>query len=116
MSDYAYRKNPVVSTGDLRHKIFIQGKQQTPDGEGGFIEDWTDLRQAWAKVEVIQARQQYQFQSVNVEATHRITVRGEVEVSEDNRIRFKNRFFEIKTIEDIEERGIKKVITCREVR
>jgi len=111
-----YKRTTDLSTGDLRHKIFIQGKTPIPDGEGGFIEDWGDLRQAWAKVEAIQARQRYQFQSVNVEATHRITVRGEVVISEDNRIRFKNRAFEVKTVEDIDERGIKKVITCREMR
>ncbi len=117
MASYSYRRDAKLSTGDLRHKIYIQGKQPVPDGEGGFIEGWVDLRPAWAKVEAIQARQQYQFQSVSVEATHRITIHGEIEISEKNRIRYKkDRFFEIKTIEDIEERGIKKVITCREMR
>lgn len=106
----------MINIGELRQRITIQEKGLVPDGEGGFIEDWADKKTVWAKVIVVQARQQYEFNSVGVEATHRFEVRGNVKVTEDQRIRFKNRFFEIKTIEDIEERGIRKVITCRELR
>ena len=106
----------MINIGELRQRITIQEKGLVPDGEGGFVEDWTDKKTVWAKATVVQARQQYEFNSIGVEATHRFEVRGNVKVTEDQRIRFKNRFFEIKTIEDIEERGIRKVITCRELR
>ena len=106
----------MINIGELRQRITFQERGLVPDGEGGFVEDWKDVKTVWAKVDVVQARQQYEFNSVGVEATHRFEVRGNVKVTEDQRIRFKNRFFEIKTVEDIEERGIRKVITCRELR
>jgi SPP1 family predicted phage head-tail adaptor len=108
--------NKKTLASEARHRITIQGTTLTPDGEGGFTEGWSDLSTVWAKITAVQARQQYQFNSVGVEATHRIEVRGSVVVSELNRIKFGTRYFEVKTIEDIEERGIVKVITCREVR
>ena len=106
----------MIEIGELRHRITIQEKTVVPDGEGGFVDEWIDKKKVWAKVTVVQARQQYEFNSVGVEATHRVEVRGNVKVDEKQRIKFKDRILEIKTIEDIEERGIRKVITCREMR
>lgn len=105
-----------MNIGEYRHRISIQGNALVADGEGGFTEGWADLSTVWAKITAVQARQQYQFNSVGVEATHRFEVRGSVVVNEKNQIKFGTRTFEIKTIEDIQERGIVKVITCREVR
>jgi SPP1 family predicted phage head-tail adaptor len=106
----------TMNPGEYRHRITIQEKGMTPDGEGGWEEGWNDLQTVWAKIEPIQARQQYQFNSVGVDASHRIKVRGGVAVKEEHQILFGTRTFEIKTIENIEERGIELVITCREMR
>lgn len=67
---------PNIRIGDFRSRITIQGVGLVPDGEGGFIEGLTDLGQVWAKVTSIRAEQQYEFNSVGVEATHKVEVRG----------------------------------------
>jgi SPP1 family predicted phage head-tail adaptor len=99
-----------------KDKIIILGPGLTPDGEGGFIEGEIELQTLLANVTEIRATQQYEFNSIGVEATHRIELpkRPIKTVDEKNRIKYtdktlKERFFEIKTFEN-------NVITCREVR
>jgi head-tail adaptor len=67
---------PNIRIGDFRHRITIQGKVLTPDGEGGFTEVLTDLATMWAKVTSIKAEQRFEFNSIGVEATHRVEIRG----------------------------------------
>jgi head-tail adaptor len=80
---------PNIRIGDFRDRIIIQGKVLIPDGEGGFTEVLTELATIWAKVTSIKAEQRFEFNSIGVEATHRIEVRSD--------------------------QG-KRIITCREVR
>lgn len=67
---------PNIRIGDFRNRVTIQSKSLVSDGEGGFVEDWTDAGKMWAKVTSVKAEQQYEFNSIGVEATHRVEVRG----------------------------------------
>jgi head-tail adaptor len=70
-----------------------------------------------AAISPIQARQQFENKSVGVDATHLIKIRGLESIDEKNdRFLFGTRVFEILAVEDIQERGVVKVITCKEVR
>jgi head-tail adaptor len=80
---------PNIRIGDFKDRVTFLEKAMVPDGEGGFTEGWVDVYTCWAKVVSIKAEQQFEFNSVGVEATHRVEIRGE--------------------------EG-KKIITCREVR
>jgi SPP1 family predicted phage head-tail adaptor len=101
----------------LCHRVDIQSETRTADGEGGYTGSWsTTLANVPAAIDPIQARQQFQNKSVNVDATHWIKVRGDVEVSEINRISWGSRVFEILTIENINENGVLKFITTKEKR
>lgn len=100
----------------MRHYVTIQEIVRTKDGIGGFNESWEDVISVFSSVEPIMAKQQYEYRSINVDATHRIKMSGLVEINEKQRIKFGTRNFEILTIEDIQERQFLKVITCKEVR
>ena len=113
MLDRQSKKTPATS---LRHQVYIQTVTTASDGEGGHTQAWTDDRVVWASVDPIQARQRLEYASISVEATHLVRVRGEETISEESRIRFGSRYFEILTVENIQERGVLKVITCRELR
>ena len=67
---------PNIRIGDFRNRVVIQAKAPVPDGEGGFTEAWVDVGRLWAKVLSLKAEQQYEFNSIGVEATHRVEVRG----------------------------------------
>jgi len=97
--------------------VYIQTLARTADGEGGFTQKWTTGDMIPAAISPIQARQQFENKSVGVDATHLIKIRGLIDVDEkNNRFLYGSRTFEILTIEDIQERGIVKVVTCKELR
>lgn len=114
------RQGKKTDATEMRHYITIQTKANVADGEGGFTETWTDGDTIAAAIYPVRAQQQFDFRSVNVDASHFIKVRGEAEMLESNRIKFESigvaRYFEILTIEDIQERGIVKWLTCKEMR
>lgn len=100
----------------MRHYVEIQAATRTNDGEGGVSVSWGTSATVAASVDPIKAIQQFNYKSVNVDATHLIRIRGEITVDEKNIIKWGSRTFEILTIEDINENGILKVITTKEQR
>lgn len=97
--------------------VYVQTLTRSSDGEGGFTQSWTTGRMLPAAISPIQARQQFENRSVGVDATHLIKIRGLEDIDEKNdRFLFGSRVFEILTVENIQERDIVKVITCKEVR
>lgn len=101
----------------LRHRVTLNMQNDAADGEGGFTENYATVRTCWASIEPIKAVQQYDYQSIGVDATHLIKIRGSIMVDEKKyKIIFGNRSFEVLTVENIQERGVYSVITCKEVR
>ncbi|MGP9823761.1 phage head closure protein [Ectopseudomonas khazarica] len=39
-----------MRAGPLRHRPMLQAQQRVPDGAGGYVEQWVDLRRVWAEV------------------------------------------------------------------
>jgi head-tail adaptor len=111
------RQNKKSLATVLRHRVIIESNSGTTDGEGGFVDTWTTtIADVPASVDPIQAKQIFQYRSVNVDATHWIKMRGYISITESDRIRWGTRIFEILVIEDIQEMGILHFITCKEVR
>jgi len=109
--------NKSLST-ETRMYGFIQEKQTTDDGRGGQTVQWVNTTASPHAMAILplRANQVMEYRSLNVEATHIIKIRGEIAVSELNRISYDNREFEILVVEDIQERGIVKWITVKERR
>lgn len=34
----------------MRHRCSLQADQRTPDGVGGYTQDWVELRKVWAEI------------------------------------------------------------------
>lgn len=116
-SRYYNRESKKTLATELRHFVYIQTLARTADGEGGFTQIWTTGDMIAAAIFPIQARQQFINKSVGVDATHLIKIRGQISLNEKtNRFLWGERTFEILTIEDMQERGIVKVVTCKEKR
>lgn len=96
--------------------VALQSPVHVLDEEGGQTIGWEDVTTVWAAVDPIRATQRFEYQTVNVDATHRVTIRGNVTVNEKGRVRWGDRTFEILAVEDIREREIVKVLTCLEAR
>lgn len=111
------RQSKKTLASRQHHYITIQTKTKVSDGEGGFDVTWTDGDEVPAAIFPIRADQKFEYDSINVHATHRIEIRGLITVSEDtNRFRFGSRYFEILTSENLQERNVVNVITCKEIR
>lgn len=101
-----------------RHQIYVQHRVQVQDTEGGFRDGWANTTAApiWAEITPIQARQRLQYKTVGVDATHLVRMDGLISVTEQNRIVYGTRTFEVLTVEDLQERAVEQVITCLERR
>jgi SPP1 family predicted phage head-tail adaptor len=101
---------------ELRCSVWIRTRVAVADEEGGEKTTWKNRKQVFAAIYPIQARQQFQYKSIGVEATHLVKMRGLIDVAETEELEFNNRRFEILTIENIQERDFVKIITCKERR
>jgi len=102
---------------ECRHYVYIQRRTDADDGEGGYTVSWSSIKRIAAAIYPIRAIQRFEFQSVDVEATHIIKIRGKIEnLTEVDRIYWgvKEKIFEILTIENVQEQDWVKVITCKE--
>jgi len=110
------RRGKKSAATRMRHRIWVQVKQETSDGEGGYTTAWQNYREIWAEVLPITAKQRMEYLSMDVEATHLIRCRGLIDVPETYRIMFGTREFEVLTVENLQERDVENVITCKERR
>jgi head-tail adaptor len=113
------REAKKALASQMQHYVYIQTRTRTSDGEGGYTDTWTTTSSAIpAAISPIQARQLYQFRSIDVDATHLIRMRGRTTIDDSGiyQILFGERVFEVLTVENIQERNFEKVITCKERR
>lgn len=101
---------------ECRHRVQVQRRALVSDGEGGHTETWSALGTYWGAVYPMSSKQAFEYNSINVNATHIIKIRGFISLLEKDRFYFDSRYFEILTIENIQERDIIKVCACLERR
>lgn len=39
-----------MRAGKLRHRCSLQSEQRTPDGMGGYVDGWAEIRPAWCEI------------------------------------------------------------------
>jgi len=62
-------------TGELRQKITIQSFTQTSDGQGGFYENPSTVKTAFAKVERMSGKRQVEYQQLYEGEIYEVTMR-----------------------------------------
>jgi SPP1 family predicted phage head-tail adaptor len=102
---------------EAQHRVSVQVKNPTADGEGGFRESWSDVyTNISAAIIPIRAQKVFELRSVNVDATHFVKLNGYITITELHRIKYGSRIFEVLTVEDLQERDFIKWVTCKERR
>jgi len=106
-----------IRIGELRHRITFERLSRASDGQGGFEIHWVELQSCWAKIENKGARERVFAEKIEENRIFLITIRNtldhEIEMSMD-RIKFGDRFFQIKGIEYVDERRFWIQLTCAE--
>lgn len=105
----------------------ITGYTKTDQSEQ--IEVWgnTTVDPHYMSIEPFSPKQIDDYRSINVEADHLVKIRGEIDIIEKDRILTPEekegevvikakRIFEVKTVRNIQDRGIVKHVVCKEYR
>lgn len=72
------REGKKSQATNARNLITIRYRVMTPDNQGGFIETWYDRSNIWAEICPMTSKQVFEYASVNVDATHRIKINGDL--------------------------------------
>ncbi|KKK48492.1 hypothetical protein LCGC14_3144590 [marine sediment metagenome] len=102
---------------ELRHPIDIERLTVTNRDDGGTDQVWMTLTPAgwWASVEPVSGDEFFmQGEQTEGRVTHRVTMRHFDGLTSKDRIIHKGRALNIAAVLDVEERGAKTVVMCRE--
>jgi len=105
-----------VNIGRLRHKIHIQTLSSTDVDGGGQSQTWSTTFSPFARVENVYGNERLRGMQVTPGATHIITMRYDSRITEDKRILFGSRTFDIVFIDNVEERNHKLILDCKEIK
>jgi len=103
-----------MRAGNLRHRVIIQHLVETLDEYKTPTITWQDYATVWASVEPIRGREYIELQNTNSELTVRIRIRYLPGVTNDMRVLYGSRVFNIQSVIDINERHREMELMCIE--
>ncbi|APM39930.1 phage head closure protein [Clostridium kluyveri] len=94
-----------MRTEELRHKITLQ-KLTTSTNENGFEEEvWEDYLTVWAAVSNLYGREYFEAAAVQAEETVKFTIRFIKDINESMMILFRDKQYNITSIDNIKYRN-----------
>ena len=99
-----------VQIADLRHLIVYQDEINSDDSAGGTDINFITKFPLYAKIEQMSASEIFRYQKLQYKATHKFTVRYDSSIIPTGRFVFETIFYNIRSINDLEERNIWLVI------
>lgn len=103
-----------MNIGSLKHKITIQRPGRIPDNGGGWTEGYTDYKTIAANVRPMTAKQLIEAEQAQFDVTHRVTIRFRTDITRVDRIVYKGREFDIKTLINEDEANRALILLCVE--
>lgn len=100
----------MPKTANLRHRITLQAKTQTPDEAGGYTTTWQNITNLWANIKPIKSNHTLQNNKQTTTTTHEIKIRYRTDISRDMRFTYNQKTFSILSTQDRE--GKKQWLTC----
>lgn len=100
-----------LDPGRLRSELSLQAAERASDGQGGFVETWSEVAGVFALVEPLAARDVFEADRPAAEVTHRITIRARAGVGAGMRFVRDTRVFAILAMHDPDESG--RFLVCR---
>ena len=98
----------------LNKIIEIQEKNKTKDTYGGFTEQWVKLLNCWAEIKPLTVNNIFEANKINEKITYIITIRFNSKIKSNQRIKYKDRIFNIKNIINFMEENKIMEITAEE--
>lgn len=98
----------------LNKRIEIQEKIKVLDNYGGFTETWTTISTCWAEIKPTNTSNDFEANKISDKITYIITIRYTKNIKNNDRIKFKDRIFNIINIMNIMEENKILEITAEE--
>ena len=102
-----------MNPGELTHQIILQIKSITQDAELNPIETWNDWRTVWASPMPKTGREFYRLSTNNSEITEAFKIRYIAGVNPRQRVKFRNKSFEIIDVMNTEEKNEELILTAK---
>jgi SPP1 family predicted phage head-tail adaptor len=98
---------------ELSRKLELQELEKIPDGAGGFLCQWKTIKYLWGNIQMISNSQSTQFSTLEIKATHLVTIRKAHTINFNMRFIYKNDIYNIKYLNDLDDYFIE--IVCEKV-
>lgn len=96
-------------------RLTFQKKEKVKDADGNTVTGWVDKFSVWGSIKGLRGREYIDAGAQAVKISTRIYIRYRPGVTNDMRIKFKNRIFDIVNANNIEEQNIEYEILANEV-
>ncbi|ALC80445.1 phage head closure protein [Bacillus gobiensis] len=106
-----------MNPGKFRHRIIFQQINPGAVDEEGFpLPDgqWADVMKAWAMAKTVSGREYHEASATQNERTTRFIIRYRNGLSEDMRVKYQDRIFEIEAILPDDEVRKTLTVVCKE--
>ena len=87
-----------MNPGKLNKRISILKKEKVSNGGGGFKKNEVPFADCWANINTLSGREFQQAQQMEVEVSHKVTIRFRKDVKRSQLVLFGERRFEIQYI------------------
>lgn len=87
----------------MKHRVTLQERSLTEDGQGGYTEEWEDVASLWAHVTPLKGYERMQAMQLASPITHKVLIRYRAGLTTSMRLVFDGRVFEIEEAINLEE-------------
>ena len=90
-----------MNPGELRHRITIQILETVVNENGFEVEEWMDFKTLWASIKNLHGREYFEAAAVQKENTVKFTIRYFDGIDTSMKILFKDKHYNITSIDNI---------------
>src|SRR3712207_4088517 len=90
-----------MDIGDLKHRVIFQRFTTVVNDNGFETEGWQDYKTVWASVSNLYGREYFEAAAIQAEKTVKFTIRFIKEIDESMRIKFRDKQYNITSIDNM---------------
>jgi SPP1 family predicted phage head-tail adaptor len=104
-----------MNIGLFKQRITLEESTNSSDNYGGFTQTWETKRECWGKIVPLEGKEFIEALKLTTTVTHTIYIRKYDEVKPSWRVKYNNRYFDIKHVFTIKEKGVYTKMFCEEI-
>ena len=101
-----------MKIGRLNKRITIQEYSNIIDEEGFHKKEWVDLKTVWGSIKNYNNKEKFQSDTIHDKQTCEVLIRYTSGVTNANRIKYNNTYYNILSVQNINEQNKELLILC----